>query len=68
MVIEQKVGIREVEIKDGVMLLNHRPVKLLGVNRHDSSPTDGYTVSREHVVRDLTMMKKNNINAIRTSH
>ena len=67
-VIEQKVGIREVEIKDGVMLLNHRPVKLLGVNRHDSSPTDGYTVSREHVVRDLTMMKKNNINAIRTSH
>ena len=67
-IIEQKVGIREVEIKDGVMLLNHRPVKLLGVNRHDSSPTDGYTVSREHVVRDLTMMKKNNINAIRTSH
>ena len=67
-VIEQKVGIREIEIKDGVMLLNHRPVKLLGVNRHDSSPTDGYTVSREHVVRDLTMMKKNNINAIRTSH
>ena len=35
---------------------------------HDSGPTDGYTVSREHVVRDLTMMKKNNINAIRTSH
>lgn len=67
-VIEQKVGIREVEIKDGVMLLNHHPVKLLGVNRHDSSPMDGYTVSKEHVKRDLTMMKKSNINAIRTSH
>ena len=67
-VIEQKIGIREIEIRNGVMLLNHRPVKLLGVNRHDSSPTDGYTVSRQHVERDLTMMKKSNINAIRTSH
>lgn len=67
-IIEQKVGIRSIEVKDGIMLLNHRPVKLLGVNRHDSSPTSGYTVSREHAKRDLLMMKENNINAIRTSH
>ena len=67
-VIRQRVGIRVIEVKDGVVLLNHRPVKLLGVNRHDSSPTDGYTVSREHVMRDLLMMKQCNINAVRTSH
>lgn len=66
--IEQRVGIRTVEVKDGVMLVNHKEVKLLGVNRHDSSPTTGYTVSREHVRRDLEMMKRCNINAIRTSH
>lgn len=66
--IEQKVGIRMIEVKDSVVLLNHRPVKLLGVNRHDSSPITGYTVSKEHVLRDLRMMKECNINAIRTSH
>ena len=67
-VIRQMVGIRQVEVREGVMRLNGRPVKLLGTNRHDSDPVTGYTVDRAHVMRDLTMMKRANINAIRTSH
>ncbi len=66
--ITQKVGIREVEIKDGVVLLNRVPIKLRGVNRHDSDPVTGYTISREQALKDLSLMKQHNINAIRTSH
>ncbi|GHT55365.1 glycoside hydrolase family 42 [Spirochaetia bacterium] len=66
--IAQKVGIRKVEIKDGVILLNGAPLRLNGVNRHDSDPVTGSAVSREQVLRDLTLMKQHNINAIRTSH
>ncbi|MDO4295382.1 MAG: glycoside hydrolase family 2 TIM barrel-domain containing protein [bacterium] len=64
----QEVGIREVRIQDGVFFLNRVPVKLKGVNRHDSSPYGGMTVSKEDMLRDLTLMKQHNINAIRTSH
>ncbi len=66
--ITQKVGIREVEIKDSVILLNRVPVKFRGVNRHDSDPVTGYTISREQALKDLALMKQHNINAIRTSH
>ncbi len=66
--IAQKVGVREVCVKDGVVLLNGRPVKFRGVNRHDSDPVTGYAISREQLIRDLTVMKQHNINAIRTSH
>ena len=66
--ITQKVGIREIEIKNNVIQLNRSPIKFKGVNRHDSDPVSGYTISREQVLKDLSLMKQHNINAIRTSH
>jgi beta-galactosidase len=66
--IAESVGLRQVEIRDGVLLLNKRPVKLRGVNRHDSDPVTGYAVTERQMLRDLTLMKTHNINAIRTSH
>lgn len=66
--IYQQVGILKTEIKDGVVLFNNVPIKIKGVNRHDSDPVTGFTISREQAMRDLTLMKQHNINAIRTSH
>lgn len=66
--IREKVGIREIEIKDGAFLLNGKAIKMRGVNRHDFHPTKGAAVSLEDIVTDLTLMKKLNVNAIRTSH
>lgn len=66
--IAQKVGLREIVVKDGVILLNGIPVRFNGVNRHDSDPVTGYTISREQLLRDFAVMKQHNINAIRTSH
>ena len=66
--IAQKAGIRDVCVKDGVILLNGAPIKFYGVNRHDSDPVTGFTISREQALRDLSLMKRHNINAIRTSH
>jgi len=63
-----KVGFREVEIKDGRLLVNGRAVKLYGVNRHESHPDYGDTIPLEHMERDIILMKQNNINAVRTSH
>ncbi len=67
-VIRQMVGIRRIEVKDGIVLLNGSPVRFRGVNRHDSDPVTGYTISVEQAVRDLRVMKEHNVNAIRTSH
>lgn len=67
-VITQKVGLRKIEIKDSVVLLNGTAIKFRGVNRHDSDPITGYTISREQALRDLLLMKQHNVNAIRTSH
>jgi beta-galactosidase len=66
--IAQKVGIREVAVKDGVVLLNGSPIKFHGVNRHDSDPLTGYAITPEQMIRDLRVMKLHNVNAIRTSH
>ncbi|MDO4332740.1 MAG: glycoside hydrolase family 2 TIM barrel-domain containing protein [Eubacteriales bacterium] len=66
--IVQKVGIRTIGVKDGAILLNGQQVKFRGVNRHDSHPVKGATVSKEDVKKDLRLMKEHNINAIRTSH
>ena len=66
--IALKFGFREIKIKNSVVYLNGSTFKIKGVNRHDSSPFDGYAVSYEHVERDLKLMKECNINAIRTSH
>ena len=67
-VIGEKIGFRTIEVKQGVVQLNGRPVKLQGVNRHDSYPDTGYCASKEQIKRDLDLMKQHNINAIRTSH
>jgi beta-galactosidase len=66
--IGEEVGLRTVCVENGVMLVNGRPVKLRGVNRHESDPVTGAYISREQAVKDLTLMKQHNINAIRTSH
>jgi len=66
--ITQKVGVRKTEIKDSIIYFNNVAIKLKGVNRHDSDPVTGYTISREQALKDLSLMKEHNINAIRTSH
>jgi beta-galactosidase len=64
-----KIGMRTIEIsKKGELLINHVPVKLKGVNHHDTHPTKGYVLNRADIVKELTAMKQLNINAIRTSH
>ncbi|GEP84797.1 beta-D-galactosidase [Staphylococcus piscifermentans] len=67
-IIVQKVGIREVKIKDQQLWINNQSVKLRGVNYHDSDPITGYAVSEERLIEDLTLMKEANFNAIRTAH
>lgn len=67
-VIGEKVGFRDICVKDGVMLINNAAVKFRGSNRHDSYPDTGYYAPMDKMVKDLTMMKQFNINAIRTSH
>ena len=66
--IKQNVGIRRIEIKKGIVLINGRPVKVMGVNRHDSHPELGYTTPPEHMLRDLHIMKAHNMNMVRCSH
>lgn len=67
-VITDYIGVREISVRDTVVCLNGKPVKFRGVNRHDSDPVTGFTVSLEHMKRDLRLMKQHNFNAIRTSH
>ena len=67
-IIYERVGIRTSEVKNGVFLINGKPVKLYGVNRHDFHPQKGMAVSEEDIKADLLLMKKLNVNAIRTSH
>lgn len=67
-VITDRAGIRDISIRDQVVLVNGLPVKFHGVNRHDSDPVTGSAISMEQMKRDLLLMKQHNINAIRTSH
>lgn len=62
------VGIRDVRITNHVVFLNGQPVKCRGVNRHDTHPEYGHAVSVDHMREDLYILKRNNCNAIRTSH
>ena len=66
--VPMKVGFRRVEIKDGKFLVNGEPVVIKGVNRQEHHPVHGHTISREDMIRDILMMKRHNINAVRTSH
>ncbi len=62
------VGFREVEIRDGFLLVNGQRIYLKGVNRHEHDPITGHTVSVESMIRDIELMKQFNVNAVRTSH
>ena len=66
--IAQKVGFRSVEIKDAQLLVNGQPVYIKGVDRHEMDPDGGYVVSRERMIQDIQVMKRFNVNAVRTSH
>ncbi len=67
--IYRKFGFREVSVdENGVLLVNGAPVKLKGVNRHDTHPETGYTMKPEEVWSELCLMKQHNINCVRTSH
>ncbi len=66
--IAEKVGIRTITNDGGVLKLNGQRIIFKGVNRHDSSPFSGPAVDINHVLKDLYLMKQNNVNAIRTSH
>lgn len=66
--IAQKIGIRKVEIRENMLLMNGKKFKIKGVNRHDSDPYTGAAISREQLEKDLVLMKMHNVNAIRTSH
>ena len=61
-------GFKCVEIKDEKILINGRPLLIRGVNRHDYDPDTGWAVPRERYAQDLAIMKRSNINAVRTSH
>src|SRR5690606_17516086 len=62
------VGFREVEIRDGRLLVNGQPVRLRGVNRHEHDPERGHALTRERMVEDIVLMKQANVNAVRTAH
>lgn len=61
-------AVRKIEIKNRTLLLNGEKIKLRGINRHDSNPETGYTVTEEDMLRDLYLLKCANVNTIRTSH
>ncbi len=67
-VIRARVGFCRTEVKNGAVLINGKAIKAKGVNRHDSHPILGHATPLEHIRRDILIMKRHNINMIRTSH
>ena len=63
-----RLGFRKVEIRDRQLLVNGQAIYIKGVNRNEFLPESGYVVTRESMIRDLELMKQNNINTVRTSH
>ena len=66
--VKEKIGFKTVEIQGDVFLFNGKPIKFKGVNHHDNSPTNGYTMTPEEIERDILVCKAHNIDTIRTSH
>ncbi len=66
--IQQLVGFRNVEIKNQQLLVNGKPIYIKGVDRHETDPLTGHVVSKESMIKDIRLMKENNINAVRSSH
>ena len=67
-IVQVKVGFRKVEIKNKQFLVNGQPVLLKGANRHEMDPDEGYNLSEQRMIQDIMMMKRMNINAVRTCH
>ncbi|KPK33898.1 MAG: hypothetical protein AMJ65_19070 [Phycisphaerae bacterium SG8_4] len=63
-----RIGFREVEIKNGELMVNGKSVKLFGVNRHEHDPDHGRAVPVSRMIQDIKILKTHNINAVRTSH
>ena len=67
-IVQVKVGFRKVEIKNKQFLVNGQPVLLKGADRHEMDPDEGYNLSEQRMIQDIMMMKRMNINAVRTCH
>ncbi len=67
-VVQCRFGFRKVEIRDRRLLVNGVPVLLKGVNRHEHDPDRGRAVTEASMIRDIELMKRHNINTVRTSH
>ena len=67
-VITDRIGLREICVKDAVLYANGTAIKFKGVNRHDSDPVTGFVIGLEQMKKDLQMMKESNFNAVRSSH
>ena len=67
-VIPVKVGFRKVEIKNAQLLVNGKPILIKGADRHELDPDGGYVLSKERMIQDIQIMKKFNLNAVRTCH
>jgi beta-galactosidase len=66
--VRQEVGFRKIEIENSVFYYNNMPIKIKGVNHHDTSPKNGFTMSVSEMLKDVELMKLMNVNAVRTSH
>jgi len=67
-ILSAHAGFRTVEIKGGKLLVNGKPVLIKGVNRHEHDPVTGHFITRESMIRDIRLMKRLNINTVRTCH
>ena len=67
-IIPFKIGFKRIDFRGNVAYVNNQPVKLFGINRHDSNPETGYYCDVEHMLRDIHIVKQGNCNTIRTSH
>jgi beta-galactosidase len=67
-VVSQRVGFREIKMTGGQLLVNGKAITIKGVNRHEFDPETGRVMSRDLMIKDITLMKQHNINAVRTSH
>jgi beta-galactosidase/evolved beta-galactosidase subunit alpha len=66
--LRYQVGIRHVVVNDGQLFINQKPIKLRGVNRHESHPRKGRAIDEQDMLRDIHLLKQHNINAVRLSH
>lgn len=66
--LSYRVGIREVKVQDGQLFVNQMPIKLRGVNRHESHPRKGRAIDEADMIQDIHLLKQHNFNAVRLSH